>query len=181
MQIPVTLSDPLPTTTSVRYSLAAGTATAGSDFTLVTNKTLSFAANVVRAIINVRVLSDSIDEGDETLSVTLFSPSGGPGLGRSLGTATIIDDDPGAGVVVGVGDVSVVEGDTGPASGAHQAMPTIAQLAVTLNAIVVDGFRAISNGRRNRLRSRGLHGDLDEDAHILARPVQEVGDRGGQA
>jgi hypothetical protein len=45
--------------------------------------------------------------------VVLSNPTGGFGLGTPVATATILDDDPGAGLRVSVGDASIWEGNQG--------------------------------------------------------------------
>jgi hypothetical protein len=60
------------------------------------------------------VSPDLLVEGDETFRVVLSEPTGGYELGVGTGVGTIIDDDPVASPpTVGVGDVSIVEGDVG--------------------------------------------------------------------
>jgi len=119
---PVTLSRASSSPVSVHYVVAGVTASGGSkpgggaDFKTVSG-TVSFPATggetAVSQSVKVSVFGDTVDESNETLSVTLSSPSVGFSLGRSVGTGMIVDDDPGSGVGVGVGDVSVVEGAAG--------------------------------------------------------------------
>lgn len=129
LKIPVTLSDPVAVQTKVSYTVAGGSAVAGTDFVAVNGtKTLTFKANVVKKVIVVKVLPDAVPEATKTLTVTLSNPIGGPGLLRTSGTGSILDDDPSGALAVSVGDVAVVEGDSGggPAG-------TIVQFPVTLN------------------------------------------------
>jgi ELWxxDGT repeat protein len=83
-------------------------ATAGSDFTTSAG-TVTFPALSTSQTLSVPILGDTIDEVNETFRVT-FSNSTGPGPTTGIGTATITDDDA---QVVGVQDVSVVEGNSG--------------------------------------------------------------------
>lgn len=130
LKIPVTLSDASLVQTKVSYTVSGVTATAGSDFVaIVGTKTLTFNAGVVKKVITVKVIPDTVPESTETLSVTLSNPIGGPGLLRTNGTGTILDGDPSGGLTVSAGDVTVVEGDTGGG-----VSGTIAQFPVTLNA-----------------------------------------------
>jgi hypothetical protein len=79
---------------SVQYSTTAGTAGAGSDFS-VASGTLTWAAgDTASKPIVVVISSDSIDEPNETLTVTLSSLTGGASLGIAAVTVTILDDDP---------------------------------------------------------------------------------------
>ena len=69
----VTLSSSSSQTVTVGYATAAGTATAGSDYT-ATSGTLTFAPGVTSQAVLVGVLGDSVDELDETLTVSLSTP-----------------------------------------------------------------------------------------------------------
>ena len=65
----------------VQYATTAGTATAGDDFTAI-NGTITFAdGDSAPKTIIVPIVDDSVEEGDETLTVTLSSPTGGATLG----------------------------------------------------------------------------------------------------
>ena len=130
VDIPVTLSIASAVTTTVTANVSAGTATAGSDFTTVTNQVLKLKPGHVSSVVSVSVIGDTLSEpgAGETFIVTLSNPTGGAVIGRGVGTGTIIDDDPGAGIRVSIGDVSIIEGDSGGGK-----KDSIAQFAVTLN------------------------------------------------
>jgi alpha-tubulin suppressor-like RCC1 family protein len=128
VKVPITLSDASLLTTSVMYSITSGSATATIDFTQKLNKVLTFKPGITKKPVAVIVIGDASAELNETVTVTLSSPTGGAVLGRSVGTVTILNDDANAGVKVSVGDVSVVEGDSGGGTSG-----TVAQFAVTLN------------------------------------------------
>jgi lysophospholipase L1-like esterase len=130
MTFAVTLSQLVGTSVTVQYRLVSGSATgakapgAGIDFN---NKngavtTLTFLANKVSHPISVTVYGDTVAEPDENFRVILSNPSSGVRLARPLGIGTIVDDDSaGVGTHLGVGDASVVEGDSG--TGRAIAMP----------------------------------------------------------
>jgi hypothetical protein len=119
MTFPVTLSEPSASQVTVNYTVTAGTATGGTradpgvDFK-VKSGTLTFKPGLVSGVtpitktIGVPIFFDLAVEGDETLTVTLSSPSAGLVLGRSVGTGTILDDDAAGGVTLGIGDGSIV-------------------------------------------------------------------------
>ena len=115
MQFAVSLSQPAAATATVTATIAPGTATFGSDYRAPygTVRTVTFKAGQSFKQIAVPVLRDVVDESDETVTVTLTNPSSGISLGRSVGTGTIADDDPGSGTRLAIGDASVVEGDSG--------------------------------------------------------------------
>ena len=73
-----------------------GTATSGTDYTALDSGTLTFAAGVTRDTIAVSVTGDDANEPNETVIVTLSSPSNATFTGGSTtltGTGTIRDDD----------------------------------------------------------------------------------------
>jgi hypothetical protein len=127
MTFPVTLAEPARSTVSVDYSVTGVTATGATkpgtdvDFRAASG-TLTFqpAARTgqtpLARSVSVRLFGDTTVEPDETLAVTLSNPTGGAGLGRSDATGTILNDDPGTGLRVGVGDASIVEGNAGTRS-----------------------------------------------------------------
>ena len=92
----VALSAALPTdTVTVPVMTTAGTATAGSDYTTL-SMNLTFAAGATGAAlqqtVSVTILDDSVDENDETFTVSLGTlPSTVSGSGTV--TVTITDDD----------------------------------------------------------------------------------------
>ena len=80
---------------TVDYATSDGTATAGSDYTSKSG-TLTFTSTAAGAqTFTVETTEDTVDESDETFTVTISSSSGGGGT-TSLGTATVtttINDD----------------------------------------------------------------------------------------
>jgi chitinase len=121
---PVTLSRASTSEVWVDYSLNWVTATGGSgkgtgiDFR-ASSGTLKFTPGAtsgetpVEKLLSVQVYGDVSPEPDETFELTLSNPTGGYTLHKDTGTGTILDDDPGSGRRVSVGDASVVEGDGG--------------------------------------------------------------------
>ena len=80
----------------VDYATANGTATAGSDYTAKTGRITFTQADHADKTFTVQTTEDSVDESDETFTVTISSPSGGGGatsLGTSSISTTITDDD----------------------------------------------------------------------------------------
>ena len=109
----------------VNYVTSDGTATAGSDYTAVTNGTTTIPANSTSATFTVPVTGDTTEEANETFNVTISLPEPGPDLsdgggsgppqvaivGGDTATAvgTIMDDDPVV-VTVAAKEASVKEG-----------------------------------------------------------------------
>ena len=88
----VTLNRAAAGTVTVGYATADSTATAGADYT-ATSGTLTFAAGETSRTVNVAVLDDAHDEGEETLTLTLSNPSGAY-LADGTATGTIENSDP---------------------------------------------------------------------------------------
>ena len=90
-----------------------GTATSGTDYTALTAGTLTFAAGTTSRTITVSVTGDMTSESDETVVVTLSSPTGATlSAAASSGTGTIRDDDSGT-PTLRVNSPTVTEGDVG--------------------------------------------------------------------
>ena len=104
---------------SVNWATSDGTAAAGNDYTGQSGQTLTIAAGQQRATVDVQTSSDSLDEDDETFTVTLSSPTNAT-LGDDTGEATITDDD--SAPSLSIDDVTVTEGG-------------IAQFTIELDAV----------------------------------------------
>ena len=109
--LPVTLSVASTSTVAVHYATASATATSGSDF-VGASGTLTFSAGVIARFVGVTLLGDTTVESTEGFTVALSSPSGAT-TGTALGQGLILNDDPSSGVGIGIGNVSVVEGNAG--------------------------------------------------------------------
>ena len=88
----VTLSRAASAALTVDYATADGSAHAGDDYTAASG-TLTFAAGERSKTIEVGVLDDAHDEGEETLTLRLSNPSGGR-LADGEATGTIENHDP---------------------------------------------------------------------------------------
>ena len=76
---------------AVDYATSDGTAAAGSDYTAQSG-TLTFAANETSKTVSIATTDDSVDEENETFTLTLSSPTNAT-LGDATATGTINDDD----------------------------------------------------------------------------------------
>ena len=76
------------------FATSNGTATAGADYTAVT-QTVSFAdGDATNKTVAIPILDDMLVEANETVNLTLSSPTGGATLGNPATTVlTIIDND----------------------------------------------------------------------------------------
>ena len=105
----VMLSQESGKTVTVDYETSDGTATAGQDY-VDTFGILTFAPDVTTQTITVPITDDTLDEDDETFTVTLDNASNATiADGTALGTIT--DDDPEP--TLSIGDVAVTEGGEG--------------------------------------------------------------------
>lgn len=86
----VTLSQASNQTVSVNYATSNGTATAGADYTAIIG-TLTFAPGVTSQVLNIPILNDSLNEADETFTLTLSSPTNAA-LGTQTAATTTITD-----------------------------------------------------------------------------------------
>ena len=88
----VTLSRAASRTVTVDYATSDDTATAGADYTTASG-TLTFAAGTTEQRVSVPVLDDAIDDGGETLTLTLSNASGA-WIEDGAATGTIENSDP---------------------------------------------------------------------------------------
>ncbi|HEV8237851.1 MAG TPA: Calx-beta domain-containing protein [Thermoanaerobaculia bacterium] len=91
LSLVVTLSAAAAKPVSVDYATANGSATAGEDYQERSGK-LRFPPGVTSRSIDVTVLGDGAQEGDEDFAVALTDPVGAT-LGRATASAMILDDD----------------------------------------------------------------------------------------
>ena len=87
MEFLVTLDPAASDAVTVDYATADGTATAGEDYA-ATSGTLTFAAGDTTKTISVPIVDDTVDDGGETLTLTLGNASGAD-LGDAEATGTI--------------------------------------------------------------------------------------------
>lgn len=98
-------------TITLNYTITGGTATAGTDFT-ASSGTITFDPGDTQKTISVPVIGDTVDESDETFTLTLTADTGAPvSLDDATATGTILDDD--EAITIAIADISVEEGDEG--------------------------------------------------------------------
>ncbi len=88
----VSLNAPQTVATSIRYSIAGGTATSGVDYTLSAG-TLAFAAGDTAKAVPHAIINDTLSEPTETLRIALDDPIGAALGANANWTYTIFDDD----------------------------------------------------------------------------------------
>jgi hypothetical protein len=89
----VDLSVAISQTVTVRYATTSGTAMQNIDFTPRTG-TLTFAPGQTSQTVAVPIIGDNVDENNETIILTISSPTGGAILADAQAIGTIVDDDP---------------------------------------------------------------------------------------
>jgi hypothetical protein len=96
----VTLSEPATAPVTVTVTVSPGTATPATDFSFGSirsvfpvTKTITFAAGQWKKPVTIGVFPDTVVEADETVTVTLSDPTGGPTIGRGIASLRILDDD----------------------------------------------------------------------------------------
>ena len=98
MTFTITLSAAVTGALTVNYATSDGTATAGQDYTAVSNSSVTIAAGNTTARFTVSVTGDETDEFDETFNVTISLTAGETeaailGGDSATVTGTIVDDD----------------------------------------------------------------------------------------
>ena len=88
----VTLDAPAQSTVSVRYRTADGSARAVADYAPA-HGAVRFAPGETAKTVEVAVVEDSHDEGSETMTLTLYRPSGAS-IGDGAATGTIVNTGP---------------------------------------------------------------------------------------
>ena len=121
VSLPVSLAAASGRIVTVDYAVTGGSATGGGvDYTLASG-TLSFAPGVISQNIGIAVMNDTLYEGDETISVTLSSPTNASLGAITNHTYTVLDND----------NPPTVSFTVASSSGAESVSP--ANLAVSLS------------------------------------------------
>lgn len=152
LSFPVTVTGPNAQAVTVHYATSNGTATAGSDYT-ATSGDLTIPAGQTTGHFTVPVLSDTVVESDETLTVTLTPVSNGT-VADGSGTGTILNDD----VPVEPGPTAITAVLTGADNGAEDDRLKVNAPSSAYGATVklfryVDGVRKLV--RTSTLRANG--------------------------
>src|SRR5213075_3284243 len=138
VSVPVSLSTASAKTVTVTYAVTGGTATGGGvDYTLAAG-TLTFAPGVTTQSISITVVNDTLDEDDETIQLTLSSPTNATLGATATHTYTILDDDPLPSL--SINNVTVTEGNSGTTNANFTVTLSPASgRAVTVNYATADG------------------------------------------
>lgn len=93
VNIPLVLSASSSSDVTVMYSLTGGTAVGGGNDYSLTNGTVTIPAGQTSASIPLNILEDLLDEPDETIEITLSSPTNATLHGTQVYTQTIQQSD----------------------------------------------------------------------------------------
>ena len=131
----VTLSAASGLAITVNYATSNGTATAGADYTAISATTLTFSPGQTTKTFDVAVLADSLDEANETVTLTLSSVSSTASISDATGTLTITDDD--ATPSLSINDIS--HNETAANRTFTVTLSAASGLAVTFNYVTSNG------------------------------------------
>jgi chitinase len=129
----------------VTYNIATanGSATAGSDYVAKTLNGQSIPAGSLTKTFTVTLNGDTTVEGNETFTVTLFSPVGAT-LFDEQAVGTLLNDD---GPTLSITDVQVVEGASGQAKAIFTVkLSQVAAVPVTYSISTANGTATSSSG-----------------------------------
>jgi subtilisin-like proprotein convertase family protein len=108
--ITATLTSPAAITVTVNFATSDNTATAGSDYT-TTVGALTFIPGDTQQSFDVPIISDTVYEASEMVTLTLSSPGNAVLGAQSAASLTISDDD--SAPTLSIGNVAVAEGNSG--------------------------------------------------------------------
>ena len=163
LEFAVTLSRAAGVAVTVDYATSDGTAQVGVDYTAA-DGTLTFAAGESSQTVEVAVLDDSHDEGEETMTLRLSNPSEGR-LADAEATGTIENTDPLPRALLA-------------RFGRATALHVMEQVEVRLEASRASGFRGRFAGRELR---RGMERDMGRNflSRLQSTAVQGARDTTG--
>ncbi|HEV7428831.1 MAG TPA: Calx-beta domain-containing protein [Thermoanaerobaculia bacterium] len=144
MSFVITLSNPTSITLSVPFSLADGTAIAGSDYQTNSGSFSVFPGNLT-AQVSIGIIGDANVEPDETFFMKLGSLSGAT-IAKSQGVGTIINDDGLASPGISISDVTVTEGNSGTVNANFNVFLTASSAStITVNYATADNSATVAN------------------------------------
>jgi hypothetical protein len=131
---------------TVHYATADGSATAGSDYTGVTDATVTIPAGQTSQTFTVAVLGDRLAEPTENFFINLGSPSGNAEITDGQGVVTILDNEP----RIFINDVSKLEGNGNGKNSTTAFVFTVSlsvayDQAVTVHFATADGTAKVSD------------------------------------
>ena len=177
VEFTVALSETSSQQVTVAYATSGGTAESGTDFTAQSG-TLTFAAGESSKTVSVSSTEDSLDEEDETFTLTLSGPANAT-LGAAAATGTITDDDDAAPPpTLSVADATVDEGPNAKLR-FEITLDHAASETVTVEASTSDGTAtAGSDYRAKTLRKTFAPGETRKIAVVTV--LDDLHDEGAE-
>lgn len=127
---------------TVNYATSNGTATADSDYT-AQNSTLTFAPGQTSKNFTIPIANDTLDEADETVNLTLSSPSNATLSTSANAILTITDNNPP--VIVQFSAASYSVSEDGTAATIQVTLNAVSGKTVTLNYATNNGTAIAAN------------------------------------
>ncbi|MCZ2340934.1 MAG: hypothetical protein LC104_03960 [Bacteroidales bacterium] len=147
------------------YTLTAGTAAAGVDFSAVGGH-LVILAGQQSIMVPVNVVADAMDEIDEMFTVTLSNVTNVAGTGNDLvATGMITDDDDGP--TISISDVTVTEGD----GGTQMATFTVSLSGASGKTVTVN-YATADGGAESGSDYTTTNGTLSFNAGVTSMQIQ---------
>jgi hypothetical protein len=135
--ITVVRGGPATGTVGVGFATSAGTATVGQDYA-ETNGTLTFGPGITSRTFTVRLINDTVVEGNETVNLSLINPTGGALLGNIANAVLdIVENDAGGAIQFSAAAFTVTE--AGPNASILVTRTGGAASGVTVDLTTVDG------------------------------------------
>ena len=164
----VTLEPASDETVTVEYQTADGSATAGDDYTAASG-TLTFEPGDRQKTVRVTVHDDAVEDGGETLTVTLSKPSGAT-LERDEATGTINNTEAADPSELSVADAEATEGDNATLDFVVTLDPASVS-TVTVDYATADG--TATAGADYTVKSGTLTFDPGDTRKTISVPVAE--------
>ncbi|MEK9155855.1 MAG: Calx-beta domain-containing protein, partial [Patescibacteria group bacterium] len=130
VNLALSLSDTYDGNVSVDYAVSGGSATSISDYTLVAGTAL-ISAGATTTNIPLAVINDSLDEENETITISLSNPVNAALGTRATHTYTITNDDTPPAVTLQASPVSLAE--EGPSSTLTASLSALSAKNITVN------------------------------------------------
>ena len=186
VEFTVALSKVAADAVTVQYNTSDGTATSdvnatdGQDYTPAAGQTLTIAHGETEGTISISTGDDTVDEGDETFTLTLSDPSEYAELGSSVtATGTIINDDQTELTDATLSSLSLTDNGAslgltppfGPLVRTYRASVPNNVESVTLTATKTNNGATLSFIRSDDIRQTGNAMEVDYTLEVGENPV----------
>ena len=179
-------STPSATTSSVTYRLG-GSASANLDYTGSSTGVVTIAPNATSSSFSVEIVSDFIDEGDETIVASLSNPTGGANLGTASSVTVSIRDNDKAGIAASKVSIELAEGASSSFTLRLNTPPTRDVIVMASSSDLTEGalststllFTASTWNIPQRITLNAVDEDIDDgDQTYVIRLIASSSDTG---